>query len=225
MFGLGKLLGGGSGGSGGLAGQLLQGLVGVIGQMATGPAEQPRHVSQIEAHENDEERKFRQIFKSLAGDDMEVSPLELKNILNKIVGRHSDLKTDGFSLESCRSMVAVMDADSTGRLGFEEFKYLWNKIKLWQCVYKRFDADKSGTINCQELPRAFEAAGYPLNDDLYRLLYRRYANESGDMDFDNYIACLVRLDAMLRSFKTLDKDNNGSIKVNIVEWLQLTMYS
>ncbi|GCC21738.1 hypothetical protein chiPu_0020213 [Chiloscyllium punctatum] len=65
---------------------------------------------------------------------MEVSPVELKNILNKIVCRHPDLKTDGFSLESCRSMVAVMDADSTGRLGFEEFKYLWDKIKKWQDI-------------------------------------------------------------------------------------------
>uniref|UniRef100_UPI00398F2CFA calpain small subunit 1b n=1 Tax=Pristiophorus japonicus TaxID=55135 RepID=UPI00398F2CFA len=223
MFAIKQFLGGGGGSS--LAGQLMKGLSGVIQNMATGPAEQPRHVSQVESYENDEERKFRQIFKSLAGDDMEVSPLELKNILNKIVGRHADLQTDGFSLESCRSMVAVMDADSTGRLGFEEFKYLWDKIKKWQGIYKRFDADKSGTINSQELPQAFEAAGYPLNDELYRLLYRRYANESGDMDFDNYIACLVRLDAMLRSFKALDKDNNGSIKVNIVEWLQLTMYS
>ncbi|XP_072885495.1 calpain small subunit 1b [Hemitrygon akajei] len=215
----------GAAGNSGLANQLLQGLAGVIGQMSTGPAEQPRHISQVEAHENDEERKFRQIFKSLAGDDMEVSPTELMNILNKIVCRHADLKTDGFSLESCRSMVAVMDADSTGRLGFEEFKYLWEKIKKWQAVYKQFDADCSGTINSQELPGAFKAAGYPLNDDLYRLLYRRYANESGDMDFDNYIACLVRLDAMLRSFNALDKDKTGSIKVNIVEWLQLTMYS
>ncbi|XP_072125904.1 calpain small subunit 1b [Mobula birostris] len=212
-------------GNSGMATQLLQGLAGVIGQMSAGPAEQPRHISQVEAYENEEERKFRQIFKSLAGDDMEVSPTELMNILNKIVCRHADLKTDGFSLESCRSMVAVMDADSTGRLGFEEFKYLWEKIKKWQAVYKQFDADCSGTINSQELPGAFEAAGYPLNDELYRLLYRRYANESGDMDFDNYIACLVRLDAMLRSFNALDKDKTGSIKVNIVEWLQLTMYS
>ncbi|XP_067875269.1 calpain small subunit 1b [Heterodontus francisci] len=224
MFKIGSLFGGGGGG-GDLAGQLLKGLVGVMGQMTTGPAEQPRHISQVESYENEEERRFRQIFKSLAGEDMEVSPMELKNILNKIVCRHADLKTDGFSLESCRSMVAVMDADSTGRLGFEEFKYLWNKIKLWQAVYKRFDADQSGTINSQELPGAFKAAGYPLNDELYRLLYRRYANESGDMDFDNYIACLVRLDAMIRSFKALDKNDTGCIRVNIVEWLQLTMYS
>lgn len=66
--------------------------------------------------------------------DMEVSPTELMNILNRIIKKRKaclfesrftsfvasglkgclcvsdgDLKTDGFSIESCRSMVAVMD--------------------------------------------------------------------------------------------------------------------
>ncbi|TMS07617.1 Calpain small subunit 1 [Larimichthys crocea] len=114
------------------------------------------------------------------------------NILNKIISKHGGLQTDGFSIESCRSMVAVMDSDSTGKLGFHEFKYLWNNIKRWQ---------------------------------LYKLIIRRYSDEHGDMDFDNYIGCLVRLDAMCRAFKTLDKDNSGTIDLDIKEWLQLTMYS
>lgn len=63
---------------------------------------------------------------------MEVSATELMNILNKVVTRHPDLKTDGFGIDTCRSMVAVMDSDTTGKLGFEEFKYLWNNIKKWQ---------------------------------------------------------------------------------------------
>ncbi|XP_029629843.1 calpain-3-like [Salmo trutta] len=67
--------------------------------------------------------------------------------------------------------------------------------------------------------------GFPLNDQLFQLIIRRYSDEQGNMDFDNFIGCLVRLDAMCRAFKTLDKDNNGRIKVNIQEWLQLTMHS
>lgn len=156
---------------------------------------------------------------------MEVSPTELMGILNKVVGRHQDLKTDGFSVDSCRSMVAVMDSDSTGKLGFEEFKYLWNNIKKWQAIYKRYDADRSGTINGSELPVAFQAAGFQLSGELYQMISRRYSDEKGDMDFDNYICCLVRLDAMFRAFKSLDKDGDGKIKVTIQEWLQLTMYS
>uniref|UniRef100_A0A8D0H5L4 EF-hand domain-containing protein n=1 Tax=Sphenodon punctatus TaxID=8508 RepID=A0A8D0H5L4_SPHPU len=67
--------------------------------------------------------------------------------------------------------------------------------------------------------------GFRLNEQLYQMIVRRYSDENGNMDFDNYISCLVRLDAMFRSFKSLDKDGDGQIRVNIQEWLQLTMYS
>uniref|UniRef100_A0A672Q6L8 Calpain small subunit 1-like n=1 Tax=Sinocyclocheilus grahami TaxID=75366 RepID=A0A672Q6L8_SINGR len=161
-----------------------------------------RPLAYAEANESEEEKQFRRVFQQLAGDDMEVSPNELMNILNKIISKHGDLKTDGFTIESCRSMVAVMDSDSTGKLGFHEFKHIWNNIKKWQ------------------VSRCF-----PLNDQLFQMIIRRYSDENGNMDFDNYIGCLVRLDAMCRAFKTLDKDNDGTIKVNVQEWLQLTMYS
>uniref|UniRef100_A0A8C7IT35 Calpain small subunit 1-like n=1 Tax=Oncorhynchus kisutch TaxID=8019 RepID=A0A8C7IT35_ONCKI len=211
------------------------------------PSEPPpprRPLAYAKPNENDEETQFRKVFQQLAGDDMEVSPTELMNILNRIIGKRSDLKTDGFSIESCRSMVAVMDSDSSGKLGFHEFKFLWNNIKKWQCIYISNDTDRSGLISSQELPATFKAAGFPLNDQLFQLMVRRYSDEQGNMDFDNYIGCLVRLDAMCRAFKTLDKDDDGIIKVNIQEelkldlnnhtsfcvllspqWLQLTMYS
>ncbi|XP_076847118.1 calpain small subunit 1a [Brachyhypopomus gauderio] len=210
---------------------LIKGIVDVAGNLNPGqflPTDPPpprRPYSYAVANENDEERQFRKVFQQIAGDDMEVSPNELMNILNRIISKHADLKTDGFTIESCRSMVAVMDGDSTGKLGFDEFKHLWNNIKKWQGVYKQFDADHSGVIGAEELPSAFRAAGFPLNDQLFQLIIRRYSDENGNMDFDNYIGCLVRLDAMCRAFKTLDTDNNGTIKLNIKEWLQLTMYS
>ncbi|GAB0206257.1 calpain small subunit 1 [Grus japonensis] len=207
------------------------------------------HISTVDANESEEVRQFRRLFAQLAGDDMEVSPTELMNILNKVVTRHPDLKTDGFGLDTCRSMVAVMDSDTTGKLGFEEFKYLWNNIKKWQCVYKQFDTDRSGTIGAQELPGAFEAAGlgvqgnlgggrigggvrgslggagFPAAPPLWGVLARRYGDEGGNLDFDNFISCLVRLDAMFRAFKSLDRDGSGQIRVSLQEWLQLTMYS
>lgn len=214
-----------------LAKRLIGGIIDVVSNIdpaAFVPSEPPpprRPLAYAESHENDEEKQFRKVFQQLAGDDMEVSPNELMNILNRIIGKHGDLQTDGFTIESCRSMVAVMDSDSTGKLGFHEFKFLWNNIKKWQGIYKAYDKDRSGVISQSELCGAFKAAGFPLNDQLIQLIVRRYSDENGDMDFDNYIGCLVRLDAMCRAFKTLDKDNNGTIKVNVQEWLQLTMYS
>ncbi|KAI2573740.1 calpain 3, partial [Homo sapiens] len=41
--------------------------------------------------------------------DMEICADELKKVLNTVVNKHKDLKTHGFTLESCRSMIALMD--------------------------------------------------------------------------------------------------------------------
>lgn len=208
---------------------ILGGVISAISEAAAQYNPEPppprTHFSMVDPNESEEVRQFRRLFTQLAGDDMEVSPTELMNILNKVVTRHPDLKTDGFGLDTCRSMVAVMDSDTTGKLGFEEFKYLWNNIKKWQVVYKQFDTDRSGTIGVQELPGAFEAAGFRLPPELWGVLGRRYGDEGGNLDFDNFISCLVRLDAMFRAFKSLDRDGSGQIRVSLQEWLQLTMYS
>ncbi|KAM7339945.1 hypothetical protein ACRRTK_000560 [Alexandromys fortis] len=192
---------GGGGGGGGTAMRILGGVISAISEAAAQYNPEPppprSHFSNTEANESEEVRQFRKLFVQLAGDDMEVSATELMNILNKVVTRHPDLKTDGFGIDTCRSMA----------------------------IYKRFDVDRSGTISPSELPGAFEAAGFHLNEHLYSMIIRRYSDENGSMDFDNFISCLVRLDAMFRAFKSLDKNGTGQIQVNIQEWLQLTMYS
>ncbi|XP_074769596.1 calpain small subunit 2 [Athene noctua] len=226
--GLGGLLTGG--GHGGNLGGLVGGLVNLISEAAAQYNPEPpppphNHFTNVEAYESEEIRQFRRLFVQLAGDDMEVCATELRDILNKVISRHQDLKTDGFSLDTCRSMVAVMDSDTNGKLGFEEFKYLWNNVKKWQCVYKQYDTDQSGTVGRAQLPGALKAAGFHLNEQLFQVIVRRYADEDGSMDFNNFISCLVRMDSMFRAFKSLDRDGNGQIKMTIEDWLQLTMYS
>ncbi|ELK01434.1 Calpain small subunit 1 [Pteropus alecto] len=108
---------------------------------------------------------------------MEVGATELVNVLNKVVTQNLDLKTDGFGFDTCHSMGAVMDSDMTGKLSFEEFKSLWNNIKKWQAIYKRFCVDGSGTIDSSEHPRAFEAAGFRVNEHLYDMIIRGYLDK------------------------------------------------
>jgi len=40
----------------------------------------------------------------------------------------------GFSKDVCRSMIAMMDWDRSGKLGFEEFKSLWIDIRHWKVI-------------------------------------------------------------------------------------------
>ncbi|XP_058843258.1 calpain-3 isoform X10 [Acipenser ruthenus] len=175
--------------------------------------------------ESEEDKQFRTIFKQIAGDDMQITAHELKNVLNRVVSKHKDLKTDGFRLESCRSMIALMDTDGTGRLNLQEFHHLWNKIKQWQGTFKHYDADQSGTISSYEMRNAVNDAGFRLNNQLYDIITMRYADEKMNIDFDSFICCLVRLEGMFRAFQAFDKDGDGVIKLSVLEWLQLTMYA
>lgn len=191
------------------------------------PPRRPLHFE--ETHESEEDRKFRQLFQKLAGDDLEICPEELKGILDKAISKATDVKMSdgGFSLETCRSMVAVMDSDCTGKLGLHEFKYLWGNIKKWKKIFVKYDRDRSGRISCRELPGVFTEDGFKVgkHKELCNLIMRRYVNQDGEMDFNNYVACLVRLDAMCRTFNILDKNNSGNIDLGIEELLQVTMYS
>ncbi|XP_049681137.1 calpain-3 isoform X2 [Accipiter gentilis] len=188
-------------------------------------AERPSRPSAKAREKSEEEQQFRNIFRQIAGDDMEINAEELRNVLNNVVKKHKDLKTEGFELESCRSMIALMDTDGSGKINFDEFRHLWDKIKSWQKIFKHYDTDHSGTINSYEMRNAVKDAGFRLNNQLYDIITMRYADKNMNIDFDSFICCFVRLDAMFRAFHAFDKDGDGIIKLNVLEWLQLTMYA
>uniref|UniRef100_A0A8C7ZV79 Calpain-1 catalytic subunit n=1 Tax=Oryzias sinensis TaxID=183150 RepID=A0A8C7ZV79_9TELE len=139
---------------------------------------------------------FKSLFKQLAGPDMEISVTELQNILNKIISKHKDLKTDGFTPEACRSMINLMDTDGSGKLGLKEFHVLWEKIKRYLTIFRQFDLDKSGTMSSYEMRIALESAGFKLTNHLFQLIILRYTEEDMSVDFDNFVTCLVRLETM-----------------------------
>ncbi|XP_058251559.1 calpain-1 catalytic subunit-like [Hemibagrus wyckioides] len=169
--------------------------------------------------------QFKNVFKQLAGPDQKVSVKELQAILNKIISKHKDLKTDGFSQEACRSMINLMDTDGSRKLGLTEFHVLWEKIKIYNEVFRKFDVDRSGTMSPQEMCRAIEAAGFKLNSDIFQLVMLRYTEQDLTVNFDNFITCLVHLEAMFKIFHSSDTNNDGLITLNFKQWLSLTMFA
>uniref|UniRef100_A0AAQ4NQ37 Calpain-3 n=1 Tax=Gasterosteus aculeatus aculeatus TaxID=481459 RepID=A0AAQ4NQ37_GASAC len=175
--------------------------------------------------ETEEEKHFRAIYQKVAGEDMQICANELRTIMRNVLAKHNEMKTEGFSLETCRSMIALMDTDGTGKLNLQEFKHLWKKIKEWQLIFRRYDENKTGCVSSFEMRNAVNDAGFHLNKQLYDIIAMRYADEHLNIDFDSYICCFVRLEGMFRAFNAFDKDGDGIIKLNVLEWLQLTVYS
>uniref|UniRef100_A0A3Q4I2J0 Calpain 1, (mu/I) large subunit b n=1 Tax=Neolamprologus brichardi TaxID=32507 RepID=A0A3Q4I2J0_NEOBR len=152
-----------------------------------------RVFTEKQSEKSDIDDSFRSMFAQLSGDDMEISVRELRTILNRVVSKREDLQTDGFSMESCRAMVSLMDKDGSARLGLLEFQILWNKIR--KCV---------------------ASAGFKLNNKLHQMLVARYADNE-IIDFDNFTCCLVKLEAMFRTFLHLDTDGTGSVEMTLIE--------
>ncbi|KAM4565202.1 calpain-1 catalytic subunit [Fundulus diaphanus] len=180
---------------------------------------------EVKLDESQIDASFKNLFKQLAGADMEISLNELQTILNRIVGKHKDLKTDGFSKEACRSMINLMDADGSGKLGLTEFHVLWEKIKRYLTIFRQFDLDKSGTMSSYEMRMALESAGFKLNNHLFQLIILRYTEDDMAVDFDNFVTCLVRLETMFKTFKNMDTDGDGQISLNFFQWITLTMFA
>ncbi|XP_076833740.1 calpain-3 isoform X3 [Brachyhypopomus gauderio] len=196
-------------------------------------ADHPMPVPASAGEESVEDNQLSAIFQQIArdvstwacGTGMEISASALRKVLNMMMVEQLEINTEGFSLESCRSMIALMDMDGTGRLDLQEFKHLWNKVKHWQGIFKHYETDSSGCISSYEMRNAIKDAGLCLNNQLYDIITMRYANESMNIDFDSFISCLVRLEGMFRSFKAFDQDRDGMIRLSVLEWLQLTMYA
>ncbi|XP_078393245.1 calpain-1 catalytic subunit-like isoform X3 [Cetorhinus maximus] len=181
-------------------------------------------VQEEEVPEHKIDEKFKSLFRQLAGEDMQITVKELQTILNRVVGKHQDLKMDGFSMDSCRCMINLMDRDGDARLGLTEFNVLWSKIRKWLGVFRQFDLDKSGTMNAYEMRLALESAGFKLNNHLHNLLITRYAEPDLSVNFNNFICCLIRLESMYRSFTMLDTDRDGVVTFDVYQWLTLTMF-
>ncbi|XP_033330563.2 calpain A isoform X5 [Megalopta genalis] len=167
--------------------------------------------------------KVREFFKKLAGDDLEVDWTELKEILDFAMRKETHDK--GFSKDVCRSMVAMLDADHSGKLGFEEFKTLWNDIRKWRAVFKLYDKDESGYLSAFELRQALNSAGYRLNNHILNILVHRYGTKDGMITFDDYIMCAVRLKTMIDIFRERDPDTTNTATFSMEEWIEKTLYS
>ena len=52
------------------------------------------------------------------------------------IDNDSEFTFDGFTKDVCRSMIAMLDSDHSGKLGLDEFKNLWRDIQTWKVYIK-----------------------------------------------------------------------------------------
>ncbi|XP_033735907.1 calpain-B-like isoform X15 [Pecten maximus] len=176
--------------------------------------------------EHEQEAALKGSFRRVAGDDMEVDAYELQGILNAVFTKASNVenfKFSGFSLDCCRSMVAMHDGDLSGKLGFDEFKDLWNDLRKWKGVFKERDTDKSGYLSSYELRQALHQSGFRLSNRSLSALVMRYSNKESQIEFGDFIVAAIRLKTMLSSYKS--RSNGDMAAFSVDDFIQTTMYA
>ncbi|XP_074502609.1 calpain-2 catalytic subunit-like [Sebastes fasciatus] len=181
-------------------------------------------IEEEEVSESDVDPHFKDVFKQIAGNDMEVSVFELVQILNNIVSHRSDIKTNGFSLETGRLIVSLLDKDESAKLGLMEFHLLWTKIQKYLEIFKNHDTDSSGTMSSHEMRGAASEAGFHVNSALLQAIVSRYADAQYAIDFDSFVGCLIKLEMLFKMFKSLERADAGKIELDMQQWLCLAIY-
>ncbi|KAL5967982.1 Calpain-B [Taenia solium] len=169
--------------------------------------------------------KLKSAFDAIAGDAGDIEAEDLRNILNRAFANKVGERFEGFSLETARSMVALMDVDTSGTLGFEEFKTLWYELRLWLTIFKEADAAKEGKLCTYDLRTVLSDIGITISNEIFKAIVCRYAHD-GVIVFDDFVLLLVRLITVFGKFKENLADRQ-SLKASfyVDEFLRCVLYT
>jgi len=156
--------------------------------------------------------KFYSTFLKLAGGDEQIDLFELQQILTSSF--KEELGGDKeFSLEATRSAIALMDADETGKLGFDEFKELWLTLRTWRQKFGKYDRDGSLDMDMYELRQALvDATGINVSNSLLTAIAIRFKNQRNVIDFDSFLQICVRVQLLMGIYKANFQNIDLTIK-------------
>ncbi|XP_042599090.1 calpain-14-like isoform X1 [Cyprinus carpio] len=171
-----------------------------------------------------------QLFPQYADKYGEVDAERLQRLLNEnLYAGHSQKKT-GFSLDLCKSLVALMDVSSnirlsvTGRLSEFECLRLWKRAVFLKDIFYGKDVSRTGSLSLNELRNALTITGFVLSDSMLNLMALRYGDSNGEITLENFIVLVLRMDCMAKTFKRLSA-GGPNMMLGENEWMHLTMYS
>ena len=65
-----------------------------------------------------------------------------------------------------------------------------------------YDTDNSGSFSGFELRDAMHSAGYRLNNKILNALMHRYGDKNGEIQFDDFMMCSIKLKTMIGKHTT-----------------------
>uniref|UniRef100_A0A0D9XAU6 EF-hand domain-containing protein n=1 Tax=Leersia perrieri TaxID=77586 RepID=A0A0D9XAU6_9ORYZ len=164
------------------------------------------------------ERAFRAADRDGSGS---IEERELQDALSSAYHR--------FSIRTVRLLIFLFNnpaSHSPSRMGPAEFVSLWNCLGQWRGIFDRYDRDRSGKIDSDELREALRSLGYAVPPSVLELLISNYNNGSsrrGALDFDNFVECGMIVKGLTEKFKEKDTRYTGSATLSYDGFLSMVI--
>ena len=118
----------------------------------------------------------------------------------------------------------LFDRNGDGTIDVGEFQQLWQYINQWKVVFDRYDKDRSGNIDANELCTAYKEMGFRVSMSFCQLVvirFDRLAKKS--LKFDDFIQSCVMLRSLTDAFRTRDTNINGIIQVSYEDFMTMAI--
>ncbi|XP_060535466.1 calpain-C [Cylas formicarius] len=162
--------------------------------------------------------QYEAVFLQLADEHRTVNAFELQELLDACLP--NDYIKSCASIEVCRQIVFTFENSSSGRLKFADFKDLMCSLKFWQMAFKNHTKERTGILKAERLRDALLEVGFQLSSDVLITLILRYMRKDGTLRFGDFVSSILHLTVAFNIFEIKDPLQNGSIKLNLSEWLK-----
>ncbi|KAJ6912670.1 calcium-binding protein CBP-like [Populus alba x Populus x berolinensis] len=118
-----------------------------------------------------------------------------------------------FSLRTVHLLMYLFTNTNTRRIGPKEFAPLFYSLQNWRANFERFDRDRSGKIDSNELRDALVSLGFAVSPVVLDLLVSKFDKTGGKnkaIEYDNFIECCLTVKGLTDKFKERDTAYSGS---------------
>ncbi|XP_078239042.1 calpain-13 [Pogona vitticeps] len=187
---------------------------------------EPSPVMTKDASMWNQDNSYETVFLRYANQSSQLNAFQLQRILNEVVLK--DLMAslgnrDGFSFDSSKSLLALMDTNANGSLTLDEFGRLWRDLNRYKDIFRQENERNSGFLDVSDLKRVIEGTGLLVDHKLLRLMIVRYGDPSMRLYFPDFACCMIRLETMAKVFHNLRGDGT-EISFTEDQWFTMIMY-